>query len=170
MELRAARGTRDVALLVCVLLGGCGGEPPLAIASPRVYDVGPGLPLPAFALALVYENRGAESIPAPRRLSLFVRSIRTGGRLEIEAEVFDADATELAIGPGERREVVYDLWRLANVFRSGSFPELRSAPETLRFRVSVEVDEREVESAEWSGVIADDQAALELLGAEELEL
>ena len=153
-----------------VLLFACGGGPPITIAEPRVFDVGPELPLPAFALAVVFESSAAEHVALPRAVTLTVRSTRTGGHLDIKATLFDAPEEPIPLAPGERLEVVYDLWRLANVFRSGRLRELRSAPETMRFRVRAETELGVVETSEWGGVVADAVAARALLGMGETEL
>lgn len=171
MSARAKSLRLGIAVVVALALPGCPawlGGATLGVEPLGVYDLEPDSPIPRFVLAVTFENQGTEPVTLEDPV-LRVRSIHTGGDLPVAADrLAQTEGAGASLAPGARRQVVYDLWRLANLYSQQVFPELRQSPDDLRFRLVVETDRGTVASSEWSGVkpVEDPEAFLRGLEGE----
>jgi len=155
--------TRAIWLRLALALAALGAsywylaQPPSLVAAARVHDLAPQNPSPRLILAVIYQNRRSAPVEIVGDPTLRVRSVGTGGQQNVRADRVEV-GKRVRIAPGQRVEVVYDLWQLTNLYDAGFFRDLRDAPSHMRFRLGYETDDGAGESDEWPGVTSGSDA------------
>lgn len=157
---------------VCMALACSSTEPRIEFRAQRVHDMTPGMREPGFVMAVVVHNPGATAVQVVGDPKLSVRSVNSGGSMDIVASRIRVEGDEaLALAAGSGGEWIFDLWQLSNLYRQGTFPDLRKEPEAMRFQLTIETDAGSFTSDEWAGVSEGSDIAellLELRGGVEL--